>query len=111
MKKIFFFLLCASLIVAKPAKKLKTGADVLFESRTELIKGKKIGLITNHTAKLSNGKHLADALHEFAGATLVVLFGPEHGVRGDAPDGRTVRDTTDEKTGVPVYSLYGKVNK
>jgi uncharacterized protein YbbC (DUF1343 family) len=106
-----FLLLCASLIAAKPAKKLKTGADILFESRTELIIGKRIGLITNHTAKLSNGKHLADALNDFAGAKLVILFGPEHGVRGDAPDGRTVRDTIDDNTGVPVYSLYGKVNK
>lgn len=96
---------------AKPAKKTKVGADVLFESRSELIKSKRIGLITNHTAVLSNGKHLADALSEFGDAKLVVLFGPEHGVRGDAPDGRTIHDTTDEKTGVPVISLYGKINK
>ena len=111
MRKIFFLLLCFSLVNAKPAKKIKVGADVLFESRTELIKGKRIGLITNHTAVLSNGKHLADALHEFGDTKLVVLFGPEHGIRGDASDGRTVQDTIDEKTGVPVISLYGKINK
>jgi len=111
MQKIFFLLLCFSLVNAKPAKKIKVGADVLFESRTELIKGKRIGLITNHTAVLSNGKHLADALNEFGGTKLVVLFGPEHGVRGDSPDGRTIQDTIDEKTRVPIISLYGKINK
>ncbi len=111
MKKIFILFLCVSFLTAKPAKKVKVGADVLFESRTELIKGKRIGLITNHTAVLSNGKHLADALNEFGETKLVVLFGPEHGVRGDAPDGRTVQDTIDEKTGVPIISLYGKINK
>ena len=108
---ILFLLLCIALLDANPAKKVKVGADVLFENRTELIKGKRVGLITNHTALLSNGKHLADALKEFGDTKLVVLFGPEHGVRGDAPDGRTVHDTIDEKTGVPVISLYGKINK
>ncbi len=111
MKQLFLVLLCLSLLDAKPAKKIKVGADVLFETRSELIKGKRIGLVTNHTAVLSNGKHLADALSEFGDTKLVVLFGPEHGVRGDAPDGRTIHDTTDEKTGVPVISLYGKINK
>lgn len=108
---IFFLLLCLSMLVAKPAKKIKVGADVLFESRTELIKGKRVGLVTNHSAILSNGKHLADALNEFGDTKLVLLFGPEHGVRGDAPDGRTVVDTIDEKTGVPIISLYGRINK
>ena len=111
MKNFFFLFLCISILIAKPVKKVKTGADVMFESRTELIDGKRIGLITNHTALLSNGKHLADALKEYKKTTLVALFGPEHGIRGDAPDGRTVRDTIDEKTGVPVFSLYGQINK
>ncbi len=111
MKKIFFLFLCSTILFAKPTKKIKVGADVLFESRLELIKGKRVGLVTNHSAILSNGKHIADALNENKNTKLVALFGPEHGVRGDVPDGRTVRDTIDEKTGVPVYSLYGKINK
>jgi uncharacterized protein YbbC (DUF1343 family) len=111
MKTIIFVLLCSILLTAAPVKKVKTGADILFEKRTELIDGKRVALITNHTAMLSNGKHLADALSEYRKTTLVVLFGPEHGIRGDAPDGRTVHDTIDAKTGVPVYSLYGKINK
>ncbi len=111
MKKIFFLFLCTAVLFANPTKKVKIGADVLFESRFELIDGKRVGLVTNHSAILSNGKHLVDALHENPKVKLVALFGPEHGVRGDAPDGRTIRDTVDEKTGVPVYSLYGKINK
>lgn len=90
---------------------VKTGADRLLTEYASRIAGKRIGLITNHTAMLSNGRHLADALAGWKDTKLVVLFGPEHGIRGDAPDGRTVNDTIDVKTGVRVYSLYGKVNK
>jgi uncharacterized protein YbbC (DUF1343 family) len=111
MKKFLFFLLCSTFLFGRPAKQVKTGADILFKSRTELIDGKRVALITNHTAMLSNGTHLADALSQYKKTTLVALFGPEHGIRGDAPDGRTIHDTIDATTGVPVYSLYGKINK
>ncbi|MFZ4622545.1 MAG: exo-beta-N-acetylmuramidase NamZ family protein [Bacteroidota bacterium] len=112
MKKMILFLLIAvSILLAKGPQKVIVGADMLFESRTDLIDGKRVGLITNHTALLADGTHLADALHDYPDAKLVALFGPEHGIRGDASDGSTVNDTIDAKTGVPVYSLYGKVNK
>lgn len=111
MKNTLLFILCNSILIAGPGIKVISGADVLFKNRTELISGKKVGLVTNHSAVLSNGQHLADALFSFKSTSLVALFGPEHGVRGDAPDGRTVRDTIDIKTGVPVYSLYGTINK
>ncbi len=112
MKKLFFVIVLAvSFMSAKGPLKVIVGADMLFETRTDLIDGKRIGLITNHTALLADGTHLADALHEYGDAKLVALFGPEHGIRGDASDGSTVNDTLDAKTGVPVYSLYGKVNK
>ena len=90
---------------------VKTGADLLFEKHFSLVEGKRVGLVTNHSAVLSGGKHLADALFESAKVNLVVLFGPEHGIRGDAPAGKSVRDSVDGKTGLPVYSLYGKINK
>jgi uncharacterized protein YbbC (DUF1343 family) len=110
MKWIVSALFIVSFAIAqRPA--VKVGADVLFESKLDVIKGKKVGLVTNHTAVLSNGNHLADVLHATKNVTLAALFGPEHGVRGDAPDGRTIRDTVDAKTGVPVYSLYGRINK
>ncbi|MBI3005584.1 MAG: DUF1343 domain-containing protein [Ignavibacteriales bacterium] len=90
---------------------VKTGADLLFEKHFDLVEEKRLGLITNHSALLSNGKHLADALYENTKTKLIVLFGPEHGIRGDAPDGKSIQHGTDAKTGLHVYSLYGKINK
>lgn len=100
-----------AMLSANGPVKVTVGADLLFTANTKLIDGKRVGLITNHTALLSNGKHLADALKEYPKTTLTVLFGPEHGIRGDAPDGKKVNDTIDARTGVPVISLYGKINK
>ncbi|MDD8018701.1 MAG: DUF1343 domain-containing protein [Bacteroidota bacterium] len=110
MKKLIVIFLFLSLLAAK-TKPVKVGADVLLESRFDLIKGKRIALVTNQSAILSNGKHLADVLHKRHDVKLVALFGPEHGIRSDASDGITVGDTVDLATGVPVYSLYGKINK
>ncbi|MBF8296265.1 MAG: hypothetical protein HW389_2810 [Bacteroidetes bacterium] len=107
--RMLFVVLC--LAVGFAAAQVKTGADLLFEKHFKLIEGKKVGLVTNHTAMLSNGKHLADALHEDKRTKLVALFGPEHGVRGDAPAGDKISDAVDSKTGVPAYSLYGGINK
>jgi uncharacterized protein YbbC (DUF1343 family) len=90
---------------------VKVGADLLFEKYFSLVEGKRLGLVTNHSAVLSNGKHLADALFEDKRTKLVVLFGPEHGIRGDAPAGAKVQDGIDAKTGLPTYSLYGPINK
>lgn len=89
-----------------------TGAERLFSEKKELLKGKKIGLVTNHTAVFKNGTHLADSLFSIAPyAHLTALFGPEHGIRGDASAGETVDNTVDAKTGVPVFSLYGTHKK
>lgn len=90
---------------------VKTGADLLVLKYFHLIEGKRIGLVTNHTGRLANGVFLADALHANSATKIVALFGPEHGIRGDAPDGAKMSDTIDAATGVPAYSLYGKINK
>ncbi|MEK7670293.1 MAG: DUF1343 domain-containing protein, partial [Bacteroidota bacterium] len=113
MYKKFLLRFAAFTLVATAAlaAQVKTGADLLFEKRFDLIEGKRLGLVTNHSAVLSNGKHLADALFENPKAKLVVLFGPEHGIRGQAPAGKSVRDSIDTKTRIPVYSLYGRINK
>lgn len=74
-----------------------------------LLKGKRIGLVVNNTSLV--GKiHLADTLKSL-GISLVKIFGPEHGFRGDAADGEKVNDTIDARTQVPVVSLYGKNRK
>lgn len=86
---------------------IKLGIDVLLENRLELIKGKKIGLITNQTGFTSNLKSTIDVLNELPDVELVALFGPEHGIRGDIQAGQTVPQYRDKKTGVMVYSIYG----
>ncbi|WP_121355265.1 exo-beta-N-acetylmuramidase NamZ family protein [Flavisolibacter nicotianae] len=74
-----------------------------------LLKGKNVALLVNQTSVVGN-THLIDTLLH-AGVKIKVVFGPEHGFRGDAPDGAKIETTTDPKTGVPVVSLYGKKNK
>ncbi len=111
IRRLTFVLALCVVFVALSSAQVKTGADLLFEKYFHLIQGKNVGLVTNHSALLSNGKHLADALHEDKRTNLVVLFGPEHGVRGDAPAGAKILDAVDQKTGVTAYSLYGAINK
>lgn len=74
-----------------------------------LLKGKRVAMLVNHTSTLG-GTHLVDALRKY-GVNITVIFGPEHGFRGDAPDGANIATTRDAKTGIPVVSLYGKKNK
>lgn len=87
------------------------GADIAVNSNFNLLKNRKIGVITNHSAYLSNGIHLADALYESKDIKIVAFFGPEHGIRGDSPDGIKVSHEEDPKTKIKIYSLYGKTNK
>src|SRR3990172_3030285 len=88
-----------------------SGADLLLQKHFSMIQGKRVGLVTNHSALLADGRHLADALAENPEVKLVALFGPEHGIRGDAPAGAKIQDDIDAKTGAKVYSLYGRINK
>lgn len=87
------------------------GADVLISENFEMIRGKKLGIITNHTALLRDGTHLVDKLHSLKDVQVTVLFGPEHGIRGDAGAGEKIDNAVDAKTGIPVISLYGKHKK
>ncbi len=108
---IAYSLFITLFVCLKTEAQVKVGADLLFEKHFDLIKGKNIGLVTNHSAVLSNGRHLADVLFEDKRTRLIALFGPEHGIRGDAPAGKSIQSGKDEKTGLPAYSLYGKINK
>lgn len=80
------------------------GIDVLARDGFKQLRGKKIGLITNHTGRSRDGKSTIDLLHGAPGVTLVSLFSPEHGIRGilDAD----VEASKDEKTGLPIHSLF-----
>ncbi len=89
----------------------KPGIDVLQANKFEVIKGKKVGLITNATGLNSELIPTIDILFESDDVELVALFGPEHGARGEIAAGDKVDDYTDPVTNVPVYSLYGSTRK
>ncbi|WP_282033306.1 exo-beta-N-acetylmuramidase NamZ family protein [Metabacillus indicus] len=95
----------------KKKNKVTPGVEVLLKDEKELLKGKKVGLITNPTGIDSNLNSIVDQLHNDPEIELTALFGPEHGVRGDAQAGSYVEFYIDEKTGLPVYSLYGNTKK
>lgn len=90
--------------------KVATGADRLVASFLHLLSGKHVGIVTNHTGRLSGGTFLVDTLLA-RGITIVALFGPEHGIRGEAGAGDQVGDSRDPKTGIEVYSLFGERTK
>jgi uncharacterized protein YbbC (DUF1343 family) len=92
-----------------PSSHVKTGIDVLAAEGFVRLKGRRVGLITNHTGRAADGTPTIDLLHKAEGVKLVALFSPEHGIRGDVDE--KVGDTIDAKTGLPVYSLYGERRK
>jgi uncharacterized protein YbbC (DUF1343 family)/CubicO group peptidase (beta-lactamase class C family) len=83
------------------------GIDVLKRDGFALLKDKRVGLITNHTGRDRDGNSVIDLLHQAPGVKLVALFSPEHGIRG-ALDQANISNSADEKTGLPIYSLYGE---
>lgn len=83
-----------------------TGIDVLERDRFKQLQGLRVGLVTNHTGRNRAGKQTIDVLQQAEGVKLTALFSPEHGIRGMADE--KVSDTKDEKTGLPIYSLYGE---
>ena len=95
--------------VPPPAPPVLTGIDVLRAEGFARLKGLKIGLLTNHTGRTRDGLATIDVLASVPGVTLAALFSPEHGIRGilDA----SVPSTRDEKTGLPINSLYGATER
>ncbi|WP_420126613.1 exo-beta-N-acetylmuramidase NamZ domain-containing protein [Longimicrobium sp.] len=86
------------------------GLEVLVRDSMHLVRGKRVGLITNQSAVTRASEHAADYLRA-NGVNLVALYGPEHGIRGDLEAGETVAAGRDTKTGVPVYSLYDRTQR
>lgn len=100
----------------KPATTLKSpthqalnGIDVLVKNNFAPLRGKRVGLITNHTGQDRERNPTIDLLSRAPGVSLVKLFSPEHGIRGAVDE--KVGDSKDEKTGLPIFSLYGESRK
>jgi uncharacterized protein YbbC (DUF1343 family) len=111
MKKFFIINLALICAFTLSAKRVLTGIEVLKEQNFKLLEGKRVGLITNPTGVDASLKSTIDILYEAPNVKLVALYGPEHGVRGNVYAGGTIGNEMDEKTGLPVYSLYGKTRK
>ena len=92
----------------EPIKTIVTGAENTF-AYFSLLKDKNIAIVANHTS-LIKGTHLVDSLSS-AGFAISSVFAPEHGFRGKADAGEKVNDEIDQKTGIPILSLYGKNKK
>ncbi|WP_433745108.1 exo-beta-N-acetylmuramidase NamZ family protein [Falsibacillus pallidus] len=87
---------------------MKLGLENFLENHVQEYKGKRIGLVTNMTGVNHDLTPTVDLFHQHPDINLTALFGPEHGLRGDAKEGAKVGDETDPKTGLPVYSLYSE---
>jgi len=87
------------------------GIDVLLRDSMHLVRGKRVGLITNHTAVTRDGRSTVDVLFGAPGVRLVALYGPEHGIRGNVDGGEHIASGRDTRTGVPVFSLYGATER
>lgn len=93
------------------ARRVMTGIEVLAQKNFDILKGKRVGLITNPTGIDSRFRSTIDILNEAPDIALKALYGPEHGVRGDHAAGDHVENFTDPATGIPVFSIYGKTRK
>ena len=104
--KTGILLICILLSLPLPAR-VKPGIEVLRDMGFSVLKGKRVGLVTNPSGVDCQLRSTIDILYEAPEVELVALFGPEHGVRGDAYAGDKVSDSRDARTGLPVHSIYG----
>lgn len=95
----------------KNTPNVRTGIEMLEAEGFSILKGKRVGLVTNPSGIDRNLRSTIDILFEAEQVNLVALYGPEHGVRGDIYAGGKVSDGKDAKTGLPVFSLYGAHRK
>ena len=87
---------------------VKLGIEMLRERNFDILQGKRVGLCTNPTGVDRNLVSTIDILHDAKNVNLVALYGPEHGVRGNVYAGDHVDNEVDVRTGLKMYSLYGK---
>lgn len=108
-------MLCKILLIAaltlsslpeSQTKEVKVGA-LSFEEYLPLLKGERVSILSNQTGMVTSKTHLLDTLLS-QGVNIVSIMSPEHGFRGEADAGESVKSSIDEKTGIPIRSLYEK---
>lgn len=90
---------------------VRPGIEVLIQDSLHLVAGRRVGLVTNHTGIDRNRRSDIDILAEHPEIDLIALFSPEHGIRGEERAGAAIDSGLDERTGLPIYSLYGETRK
>jgi len=103
------FLCAASILLlsASGFSQVKPGIETLREREFDILKGKRVALVTNPSGVDSSLRSTVDILFDAPQVNLVALFAPEHGIRGDVYAGGKVEGGKDSRTGLPVFSLYG----
>jgi uncharacterized protein YbbC (DUF1343 family) len=94
-------------MAAMAAPSVRLGVEVLQSRHPQLLKGQRVGLITNMSAIDGQGRSAIDLLARMPGVRLAALFAPEHGLRAEL-DVENIPDGRDPATGVPIFSLYNK---
>ena len=98
-------------VATPPPYPVMLGIDVLVADGFDAVKGKRIGLLTHPAGVNRRGERTIDVLRRAPGVKLVALYGPEHGINGDVPAATNVPDSVDQRTGLPVFSVYGRYRK
>lgn len=106
---VVIFCVLAATVPAIGMQRVLTGLEVFERNGFPGLDGKRVALVTNHTAVTADGRHIIDIFYGRGIFDLVALFSPEHGIRGT--EDTFVDSTKDEKTGLPIHSLYGKIKK
>jgi len=101
--------LAGARLLASPAR-VSAGLEQVVAAKGEPLRGRRVGLLGHAGSVTADGQHAIDALRD-AGVRVVRLFGPEHGLRGEAAAGEKVASGIDAPSGLPVVSLYGERNK
>lgn len=102
---------CRSRHAERQMGKVKTGIDVFMEKHLDLVRGKKVGLVTNPSGRTGGLKSTAQVFYESPDIYLAALYSPEHGLRGSAQAGEYVPFFIDKHFNLPVFSLYGQSRK
>lgn len=107
--KTFLAFLLLLPLACSSSQSVKVGAEVLLDEHLPELKGKRVGLVMNQTARVEAG-HMVDVLltHD---VDVTALFAPEHGFRSDFGAGEIIKNGIDQATGLPVFSLYGDTKK
>jgi uncharacterized protein YbbC (DUF1343 family) len=90
-----------------PPANVTLGDDVFLSETWNELRGRTVGVVTNQTGVTSQLETIVDAIRRNPEIELKAIYSPEHGLRGDQSAGEYVKSYTDERTGLPVYSLYG----